>query len=139
MKRVIGIGGIFFKTKNPQHTREWYQRHLGIASDQYGSSFEWRKADAPAEKGFTAWSPMADTTQYFKPSDSEIMVNYRVENLETLLDVLRTEGVQVIGEIEVYEYGKFGWIIDPDGRKIELWEANDAQYEKILGVCNKQN
>jgi predicted enzyme related to lactoylglutathione lyase len=125
MKRVIGIGGIFFKTKNPQHTREWYAKHLGIVSETYGAVFEWRNATQPDKKGFTAWSPMPENTQYFAPSESELMVNYQVENLEALLDALRTEGVQIVGDMQVDEYGKFGWIIDPDGRKIELWEANN--------------
>ena len=138
MKRVIGIGGVFFKTKNPQHTREWYALHLGIVSDQYGATFEWRKADAPDKKGFTAWSPFAESTQYFQPSESELMVNYRVENLEALLEVLRTEGVQIVGDMEVHDYGKFAWILDPDGRKVELWEANDDVFETILQTVNPQ-
>ena len=89
MKRVIGLGGIFFKTKNPQHTREWYQKHLGIKTDQYGATFEWRKADNPDEKGYTVWSIFKEDTDYFKPSDSELMVNYRVEKPEALLGVVK--------------------------------------------------
>jgi predicted enzyme related to lactoylglutathione lyase len=138
MKRVIGIGGVFFKTKNPQHTREWYAQHLGIVSDQYGATFEWRKAHEPDKKGFTAWSPFSENTQYFQPSESELMVNYRVENLEALLEALRTEGVQIVGDMEVHDYGKFAWILDPDGRKVELWEANDEVFETILQTVNPQ-
>jgi predicted enzyme related to lactoylglutathione lyase len=138
--RVIGIGGIFFKSKDPVTTRTWYETHLGIKPDgEYGSTFEWRKADAPDKKGYTAWSAFAENTQYFLPSQSEMMVNYRVENLEALLEVLRTEGVEIVGNMEVYEYGKFAWILDPDGRKIELWQPFDVEYEKILGVTNPQN
>lgn len=137
MKRVTGIGGIFFKCKDPQITKDWYERHLNVASDQYGTSFEWRKSDQPEEKGFTAWSPMKEDTTYFSPSAHSFMINYRVENLEALIPVLKKEGVTVVGEIESFEYGKFAHIMDPDGQKIELWEPNDQAYDQMLTVRMK--
>lgn len=137
MKRVTGIGGIFFKCKDPQLTKSWYEKHLDIASDQYGTSFEWRKSDQPEEKGFTAWSPMKADTSYFSPSEHSFMINYRVENLDALIPILKKEGVKVIGEIESFEYGKFAHIMDPDGQKIELWEPNDNAYDQMLTVRMK--
>ncbi len=125
MKRVTGLGGVFFKTKDPEKTKEWYKKHLGIESDQYGGLFEWRDAAEPDKKCYTAWSPFSENTKYFSPSEKQFMFNYRVENLKALLEVLRQEGVEVVGEIEEYEYGKFGWILDPEGNKIELWEPVD--------------
>ena len=137
MKRVTGIGGIFFTCKDPKKTNEWYSKHLGIKTDDYGTSFEWRKAEAPEEKGFTAWSPFKENTNYFEPSQKEFMINYRVENLEWLVEELKKEGVTICDSIEVFEYGKFIHILDNDGNKIELWEAFDKEYEKILNVVTK--
>ncbi|WP_420155225.1 VOC family protein [Siphonobacter sp.] len=122
MKRVTGFGGIFFKTKDPQATRTWYNQHLGFNTDEYGASFEWRDSQDPTQEGVTTWSPFPEHTSYFDPSPKEFMLNFRVANLEELLVLLRQEGVEVIGEMQVYEYGKFGWILDPEGNKIELWE-----------------
>lgn len=133
MKRVTGIGGFFFKCRNPQQIKIWYDKHLGIKSDEYGGSFIWREYNDPEHKGYTAWSPFSHSSTYFSPSDKEFMINYRVENLEKLLDVLRKEGVEIVGEIEEYEYGKFGWIMDPEGNKIELWEPVD---EKLTGTIS---
>ena len=138
MKRVKGIGGIFFKTKDPEKSKEWYQKHLGINSGKYGGTFQWKKSD---DEGFghSAWGPFSDKTEYFNPSNKEIMINYRVENLVELLETLKSEGVEVVGEMEEYDYGKFGWIMDPDGYKIELWEPNDEVYGKYLESLNKSN
>ncbi|MEM7298885.1 MAG: VOC family protein [Bacteroidota bacterium] len=127
-KRVTGIGGLFFKTKDPQKTKDWYSKHLGLDTDQYGSLFKWRDFDDKEQVGTTQWSPFKDDTDYFGPSDKEYMFNYRVENLVELLQKLKEEGVEVIGEMEEYEYGKFGWIMDNEGRKIELWEPIDAPF-----------
>lgn len=131
MKRVTGIGGIFFKTDDPEQTKTWYKKHLGINSGPYGGTFEWRHASEKDKKGFTAWSPFSENSDYFDPSEKEFMVNYRVENLEKLLEVLEEEGVQVVGEMQEFEYGKFGWVMDPNGVKIELWEPNDDVYENM--------
>lgn len=136
MKRVTGIGGIFFKSKDPERSRNWYRKHLGIENGKYGGTFEWRHAKDPDKKGFTAWSIFDEQTTYTEPSTKEFMVNYRVDDLEALLKELRKEGVEVVGEIEDLEYGKFGWILDPDGVKIELWEPNDEEYNKIKGETN---
>ncbi len=139
MKRVTGIGGLFFKSKDPEKTKEWYSKHLGIRSGKYGGTFEWRHAEDAEKKGFTAWSPFNKDTDYFAPSDKEFMFNYRVDDLEKLLKVLKEEGVEVVGEMEVYDYGKFGWIMDPDGQKIELWEPVDEVYENMADDENNTN
>jgi predicted enzyme related to lactoylglutathione lyase len=131
-KRVTGIGGVFFKSKNPKLTKEWYSKHLGIESDKYGSKFLWNSTNTEAEQmGTTVWSPMESDTKYYAPSEREFMINYRVENLVALLAELKTEGVEQIGEMESFEYGKFAWIMDPDGTKIELWEpANESLFHE---------
>lgn len=124
MKRVTGLGGVFFKTADPQKMKEWYGKHLGFPVDEYGASFRSIDIDTNAPVS-TVWSPFKQDTTYFNPSEKAFMLNYRVENLVALLKVLKEEGVQIIGEIEEYPYGKFGWIIDPEGNKIELWEPNE--------------
>ena len=128
MRRVTGIGGIFFKSKNPQKAREWYNKHLGLNTNNYGSLFEFRDADNPENKNYLQWSPMDENTEYYAPSKNEFMINYRVENLVELLSVLKNEGVEIIGEMETYDYGKFAWIMDPEGHKIELWEPIDSVF-----------
>lgn len=135
-KRVTGIGGVFLKAKDPDATKKWYSDHLGIKSGQWGGTFEWRHAETPLKKGFTAWSIFDETTEYTNPSQKDAMINYRVENLEELLHELKKEGIEIVGEMEVFEYGKFGWIMDPNGYKIELWEPNDDEYDKISGDVN---
>lgn len=132
MKRVTGIGGLFFKAEKPDELREWYARHLGFNTDQYGATFEWRHADMSDQKGFTQWTTFSTDTTYFAPSTKDFMFNFRVENLVELLDVLRQEGVTIVGEVEEYEYGKFGWILDQEGNKIELWEPNDPEYGTLV-------
>jgi lactoylglutathione lyase len=122
MKKVTGIGGIFFKCKDTKETRSWYQKHLGIEQGPYGTNFEWRDLDDPEKKGSTVWSPFKAETDYFQPSEKEFMINYRVDDLEALMVELRAEGVTIIGEMQVYDYGKFAHIMDPEGNKIELWE-----------------
>lgn len=125
MKKVTGIGGIFFKSKDPEKIKEWYNKHLGLNTDQYGAGFHWLEADDPVKKGFTQWSPFDEKTDYFNPSEREFMINYRVENLEALVEELRKEGVTIVDSIETYEYGKFIHIMDIEGNKIELWEPDD--------------
>lgn len=132
MKRVTGIGGIFFKTKDPQKLREWYNKHLGLDTGQWGTTFEWRQADEGTKKGFTQWSPFSDSSTYFEPSEKDFMINYRVQNIEALLEELIKEGVTVLDEIETYDYGKFVHILDAEGHKVELWEPNDVEYDKIV-------
>lgn len=130
-KRVTGIGGVFFKVKDPSKTKDWYQKHLGLSTDAYGSTFEWRSSEDPNQKGFTQWSPMKDDTTYFKPSEKDFMVNYRVENLVELVKELQAEGVTILDEIDDTEYGKFVHILDPDGHSIELWEPIDEVYDEM--------
>lgn len=125
-KRVTGIGGIFFKTKDPDKTKDWYKNHLGLNTDNYGCTFWWK--DENGNKCSTQWSPFKEDTNYFSPSDKDFMFNYRVENLEELLKILKDEGVTIVGEMETYDYGKFGWILDPEGNKIELWEPVDSAF-----------
>jgi predicted enzyme related to lactoylglutathione lyase len=137
MKRVTSIGGVFFKCKDPDKIKEWYAKHLGLNTDKYGTSFEWRQADNGTKKGFTAWSPFKDDAKYFKPWEKEFMINYHVENIEQLVEELKEEGVTVVDEIETYEYGKFVHIMDIEGNKVELWELDDVEYDKCLDVRTK--
>jgi predicted enzyme related to lactoylglutathione lyase len=131
MKRVTSIGGIFFKCKDPGKIREWYKTHLGFNTGQYGTVFEWRQATDSSKKGFSQWSPFAEKTKYFQPSTKEFMINYRVENLEALVEELKKEGVTITDTVETFDYGKFVHIMDIEGNKIELWEPNDVEYEKL--------
>lgn len=129
--RVTGIGGIFFKCKDPKKVREWYQTHLGLNTNQYGAVFEWYQGADSTRKGFSQWSPFKETTKYFAPSTKEFMINYRVERLENLVNELKKKGVTVTDTIESFDYGKFVHIMDIEGNKIELWEPNDLVYEKM--------
>ena len=129
-KRVTGIGGIFFKTKNPDETKLWYRKHLGFNTDEYGTCFEWRQADDGKKKGFSQWSPFSESTEYFNPSSKEFMINYRVTDLEWLVEKLKEEGVKVLDDIERFDYGKFVHILDHDGNKIELWEPVDEVFDE---------
>ena len=133
IKRVTSIGGIFFKCKEPKKMREWYKTHLGLNTNQYGTVFEWFQGADSTKKGFTQWSPFSEKTKYFEPSTKEFMINYRVDNLEALVGELKKEGVTITDTIETANYGKFVHIMDIEGNKLELWEPNDIEYEK-LGV-----
>jgi predicted enzyme related to lactoylglutathione lyase len=125
--RVTGIGGMFFKSNDPKKLMEWYRKHLAIEVDTYGGwSFRWREMRRSQRIGCTVFSPFEKATNYFDPSEQPYMFNFRVADLKALLAQLRREGVHVIDEIQEYPYGKFGWIIDPEGRKIELWEPADV-------------
>jgi predicted enzyme related to lactoylglutathione lyase len=137
MKKVTGLGGVFFKCNDPQKMRDWYAKNLGLNNDEHGTSFEWRQADDKAKKGFTVWSPFPVDTQYFEPSKKDFMINYRVANIEKLVDQLKKDGVTLIDEIRPYQYGKFVHILDPEGNSIELWEPNDIEYDKIAGSRTK--
>ena len=129
MKRVTGIGGIFFKCKDPNAIKDWYKKHLGIDTDQWGTNFEWRQGADASKKGFTQWSPVSEKSTHF---DGALMINYRVENLEELVVQLKKEGVEIVDKIETFDYGKFVHILDNEGNKIELWEPNDVAYDKIV-------
>jgi len=123
MKRVIGIGGIFFKSQDPEKLVAWYREHLGMEpSWEGGVTFLWRGAQRPGREGQTIWSPFPADTDYFEPCKEPYLINYIVEDLEALLAQLRKEGVQVFDERQESQYGRFGWILDPEGRRVELWE-----------------
>ena len=126
-KRVTGIGGFFFKSKNPKELVAWYGKYLGLNTDQYGSTFWWK--DKEGNDCSTQWSPFVADTNYFEPSEKQFMQNFRVDDLEQLLKKLSDEGVTIIGDVQSYEYGKFGWILDVEGNKIELWEPIDAKFQ----------
>lgn len=131
VKKVTGIGGIFFKCKDPKKMREWYQTHLGLNTNQYGAVFEWHQGADSTKKGFTTWSAFKETTKYFEPSTKDFMINYRVENLDLLVEQLKKDSVTITDKIETVEYGKFVHILDAEGNKVELWEPNDAEYDKL--------
>jgi len=135
--KVTGIGGIFFRSKNPVQAREWYAKNLGLAVNEYGSSFEFRNANRPDEINYLQWSPFAEKTTYFDPSKKEFMINYRVQNIEGLVKKLKENEVTVVDEIEEYDYGKFVHILDPEGNKIELWEPIDHVFTKMGGPTTK--
>lgn len=132
MKKVTGIGGIFFKSKDPGKMKEWYKTHLGLDTDEWGTNFEWRISSDSTKKGFTQWSPFSESTKYFEPSTKDFMINYRVGDLERLVLDLKESGVTVLDTIQVFEYGKFIHILDIEGNKIELWEPDDIEYEKLV-------
>jgi predicted enzyme related to lactoylglutathione lyase len=128
MKRVTGIGGIFFNAKDPVALRAWYKQHLGIDVQSWGgAAFTWADADGNALKGTTAWSIGAADGTHFAPSTSSFMVNYRVADLDALLVALRDEGCNVLEKTDDSEYGKFGWVMDPEGNKVELWQPPAGQ------------
>ncbi len=141
MKRVTGLGGIFFKSKDPAELKSWYATHLGFVTTQWGASLIWEDIEAK-QLARTEWSPFNADTDYFDPGQAEFMINYRVHDLVRLLDVLDKEGVKLVGERQDFDYGKFGWIMDPEDRKIELWEPVDGQFgddpqlwtERVTGI-----
>lgn len=122
MKKVTGIGGVFFKSKDPLAVNEWYKKHLGFDTTPYGTSFEWLEKDDNSKTGVTQWNPFKEDTTYFEPSGKEFMINYRVENLEALVEELKKENVTILDNIVTYDYGKFVHILDLEGNKIQLWE-----------------
>lgn len=126
MERVTGIGGIFFKCKDPEQIKQWYKTHLGFDINPYGAKFEWRQGADPDKKGYTLWSPFSDKSKYFEPSSKDFMINFRVANIDALVEELQKEGVTILDKIEAFdEFGKFVHILDIEGNKIELWEPAD--------------
>jgi predicted enzyme related to lactoylglutathione lyase len=135
--RVTGIGGVFFKAEDPERLREWYREHLGIQSESWGGAiFEWRYTDGSDRTGQTVWAVFPRSTQYFKTSRADFMLNYRVENLDQVLEALACEGVEIDPERQDSENGRFAWITDPEGNRIELWEPprNHEDFEERLGT-----
>jgi predicted enzyme related to lactoylglutathione lyase len=135
--KVTGIGGIFFRSKDSKKTKEWYSKNLGLTINDYGSTFEFRNANYPQEINYLNWSPFDENTNYFDPSTKEFMINYRVQNIEGLVKQLKTNGVQILDEIETYDYGKFVHILDHEGNKIELWEPIDSVLTQIGSETTK--
>lgn len=128
MKRVTGIGGIFFKAKDPKALQAWYQRHLGIDVQPWGgAAFDWTDDAGKPVGGTTAWNIASMQSEQFAPSTAPFMVNYRVEDLRALVKALKEEGCNVLDKIDDSEYGTFGWVIDPEGNKIELWQPPQGQ------------
>jgi predicted enzyme related to lactoylglutathione lyase len=128
MKRVTGIGGVFFKSKDPKALGEWYRTHLGLNVEDWGCvAFRWATTDNPTGVGTTIWNPFKEDTSYFAPSNASFMVNFRVHDLNALLAALRAEGCDVDQKVEESEYGKFGWVQDPEGNRIELWQPPEGQ------------
>jgi catechol 2,3-dioxygenase-like lactoylglutathione lyase family enzyme len=120
--RILGIGGIFFKSANQQEMREWYGKHLGLADKGGGAMLPWREKDNPDNEHMTVWSVFPGNTKYFEPGQAAFMVNYIVDDLDALLERMQKEGVKIDPKRQNEDYGKFAWIYDPDGNKIELWE-----------------
>ena len=135
--RVTGVGGIFFKAKDPAALKAWYSKNLGMHMDQSGTNFEWHQGKDSTQKGFTLWAPFKETTKYFQPSDKQFMINYRVEQLDQLLINLKANGILPTDSVEKASYGKFVHLMDPEGNKIELWEPVDAEYAKMAKVTTK--
>jgi predicted enzyme related to lactoylglutathione lyase len=128
MNRVTGIGGIFIKSGDPPRLREWYRKHLGIQIEEWGGvAFRWQSDENPSGAGTTVWSVFEASSNYFAPSEAGFMVNYRVADLHALIAQLRAEGCNVMEKVDESEFGKFGWVVDPDGNKIELWEPPAGQ------------
>jgi len=135
--RVTGIGGIFFFSDDPEKTRSWYSKNLGLVVNEWGSSFESRNANRPEEINYLQWSPFKKGSKYFEPSKKDFMINYRVQHLEKLVDQLKENGVTILDTIETYDYGKFIHIMDDEGNKIELWEPIDSTLTQLGGETTK--
>ncbi len=130
MKKVIGIGGIFFKCRNPEKGKKWYSENLGLNINEYGAVFEWKHSEDDKTNSYIQWSPFEENTDYFDPSPKEFMINYCVENIEKLVEKLKKDGINVLDEIATYEYGKFVHLLDPENNKIELWEPVKNKIDK---------
>jgi predicted enzyme related to lactoylglutathione lyase len=135
--KVTGIGGVFFFSENPEETKEWYAKNLGLEVNEWGSSFEFRNANRPDEINYLQWSPFKKGSEYFAPSKKEFMINYRVQNMEELVKKLKANGVTILDEIESFDYGKFVHIMDAEGNKIELWEPVDRIFTEMGGKTTK--
>ncbi len=135
--KVTGIGGIFFFSDDPEKAREWYAKNLGLETNEWGSTFEFRNANRPDEINYLQWSPFKKGSEYFAPSEKEFMINYRVQNITGLVAKLKANGVTVLDEIESYDYGKFVHIMDAEGNKIELWEPVDSVLTQIGSKTTK--
>nr|WP_315195586.1 VOC family protein [uncultured Flavobacterium sp.] len=136
--KVTGIGGIFFFSDNPAETREWYAKNLGFDVNEWGSTFGSRNIDKPDEINYLQWSPFKSGSEYFAPSKKGFMINYRVQNIEVLVENLKANGVTILDEMETFEYGKFVHIMDSEGNKIELWEPVDEVFTELEKKDNEE-
>ena len=127
MKKVTGIGGVFFKCKDPEKLKDWYAKNLGFEIEMFGATFTWSQGEDSSKNGYTVWSPFEDSTKYFEPSAKDFMINYRVENLVELVEQLKADHVTILDDIETFEYGKFIHILDIEGNKVELWEPGESE------------
>lgn len=125
MKKVTGIGGVFFKSNDPKAINEWYAKNLGLETSPYGTTFEWKDSKDETITGSTSWCAFPNDAPSFNPSQKHFMINYRVENLSLLVEEFKKENVTIVDEIAEYDYGKFLHILDPEGNIIELWEPKD--------------
>ncbi len=126
MAKVLGVGGVFFKSKDSEKLGEWYKKWLGVPAGSYGANF---RPDTMPPGSLTVWAPFKDDTTYFDPSPSPFMINLVVDNLDDALTQVAEGGAKVVGEVQDEPYGKFGWFIDPDGNKVELWEPKEGGFE----------
>lgn len=122
MAKITGIGGVFFKTQNPKELAEWYKKHLGLNLEQWGGAILRWEQDAADDKGVTVWNAAPSDTQWFSPSESSFMINYRIDNMTEMLEQLKAGNIEIIKGPEYHENGAFAWIMDPAGNKLELWE-----------------
>jgi predicted enzyme related to lactoylglutathione lyase len=123
MAKVTGLGGVFFKCQDLEKTKDWYRDLLGIPlQDAYGAAFPFREDENPETRGYSVFGPFSSRTRYFEPSDRGFMINLRVDDLEGMLTRLHSAGARIVGDIEEHEYGRFAWVIDPEGVKLELWQ-----------------
>lgn len=120
--RILGIGGIFFKSPDQKRLVDWYRDNMGIDHNKFGKMFKWRLEEDPEREHITIWSVFAGSSDYFAPSQASFMINYIVDDLDALLDKMRSKGVQIDAKREDFDYGRFAWVYDADGNKIELWE-----------------
>ncbi|GAB4312710.1 MAG: VOC family protein [Bacteroidales bacterium] len=126
--KVAGLGGVFFKSRNPGELKEWYGQALGLPCDEYGHTFKWLTREDPSVTGHTQLGIFDKETNYFDPSEQPYMINFRVDDLDAVLERLKKLGATLVGEPESYEYGRFAWVMDPEGRKIELWEPSENPF-----------
>lgn len=134
--RVTGIGGIFIQSKDPEALKKWYCQHLGLVPNEYGSMFEFYSKKDEEKSNFLQWSTMSWNSDYFQPSTARYMINYRVENIEAMIEYFNEVGITVVDELESYEFGKFIHILDLDGNKVELWEPVDQEFSKEYNSSN---
>ena len=128
--KITGIGGVFFKSQDSVALKNWYADHFRLNVDEYGALFESRQSTRPEQMQYLQWGPFKQDTDYFTPSEKPYMINYRVQNIEGLVAQLRAAGIEIVDEIETFDYGKFVHVLDPEGNKLELWEPVDEVFEK---------